>query len=600
MDWKNHIVADVACPEHAKPFVPYANEAFLLTLANKGLYKRALKDLEVTTRIEISLTEDGLQVRLDDAVVSLHNNVGKSSCSCPSKTVCKHILMAIMAAAEYASHDGAAGEVKTEASEVQSSEASEAKPSEVKTNSSEAETKTETVSAPEPWAELKKADIASLRKAAGKKLFEDTLHLIQDGWTADITEGDMLEATLNTENITVYFPRHDSLNGAVCKCGAAGLCKHKLIAILSYLSRQGHLSSQHAEDTLSLLTDDAQKLLESADHFIIHLLEKGIISCGESEVEASIQYSIRLEACGIGNLSRLFRSLSTDLENMQTKNIGFNQITTFGTLARLHNTMRLIRAHHTDNRLLSLLMEGTRSEYYTTPLGHFTGLGACPWQTRSGYFGITAYLFYHEKQTICTYTVSLADYYEQTEALADLDNLTLQYKRNDHWNGSASISTLSHSTFTLRNFKLNSQNRLSSSKQTLCDFTGKVSLQTLTELASLPLFARTEAETDYHYDYFQKKRPPRLLLMPFHRLGSADFNHTEQKLHFMLLDEHDLVTEVSLDFSDMTKEAIRYLERSYRTMNRRPRYMVCLLGPDGMTPVSVVDEKGVVDFYFKQ
>lgn len=596
MDWKNHIIADAAaCPEAAKAFVPYANEPFLLTLANKGLYKRALKDLEATTRIAIGPAEDGVQVRLDDAVVSLHNNVGKSSCSCPSKTVCKHVLMAIMAAAEYASQDGEAGEA-----EVQPSEASEApEASEAETKSAKAET-SEAKPSPEPWEELKKADIASLRKAAGKKLFEDTLHLIQEGWTADITEGDMLEATLNTEHITVYFPRRDSLNGAVCKCGATGLCKHKLIAILSYLSRQGHLSSQHAEGTLSLLTDDAQKLLASARHFITHLLEKGIISCGESEVEAAIQYSIRLEACGIGNLSRLFRSLSTDLENMQTKNIGFNQITTFGTLARLHNTMRLIRVHHTDNRLLSLLMEGTRSEYYTTPLGHFTGLGACPWQTRSGYFGITAYLFYHEKQTICTYTVSLADYYEQTEALADLDNLTLQYKRNDHWNGSASLSALSHSTFTLRNFKLNSQNRLSSSKQTLCDFTGKVSLQTLTELASLPAFARTEADTDYHYDYFRKKRPPRLLLMPFHRLGSADFNHTEQKLSFMLLDEHDLVTEVSLDFSDMTKEAIRYLELSYRTMDRKPRYMVCLLGQDGMTPVSVVDEKGVVDFYFKQ
>ncbi len=58
-----------------------------------------------------------------------------------------------------------------------------------------------------PWEKLINADFTQLRKQAGKKLFEDTLRLIQDGWTADFTEGDMLEATINTENITVYFPK---------------------------------------------------------------------------------------------------------------------------------------------------------------------------------------------------------------------------------------------------------------------------------------------------------------------------------------------------------------------------------------------------------
>lgn len=565
MDWKDHIIAEPSCLERAKAFVPYATEAFLVTLANKGLYKRALKDLETTARIEISTTEDDVQVALDDATVILHTNVVKSSCSCPSKTVCKHILMAILSVSEHASCSAAEPQPPCE-----------------------------------PWTELKNADVAVLRKEAGKKLFDDTLHLIQDSWTADIVEGDMLEATLNTENITVYFPRQNSLSGAVCKCGVAGLCKHKLIAILSYLSQQGNLSASDTNCKLSLLTDDVLKLLEAADLFIVHLLDKGIINCGENEVEATIQYSIRMETCGIGNLARLFRSLSSDLENMLCKNVGFSQITTFSTLSRLHNTMRLIRSNHTDHQMLSLLIEGTRSEYYTTPIGHFTGLGACPWQTRSGYFGITAYFFYEEKQSICTYTISLADYYEQTETLADLDNLTQQYQKNAHWNASASLAMLSHSTFTLRNFKLNSQNRLSSSMQTQCDFTGKVNRATLINLVDLPVFTEADADVSNQYDYFRKKRPPRLLLIPFCRLGAADFNHTEQKLRFSL-EEGVIVTaaEVSIDFNDMSKEAIRYLEHSFRLMENKPRYMVCLSGQEGLTPVSIIDEKGVANFYFK-
>lgn len=599
MDWKDHIIAPQPCPEQAKTFVPYAAEPFLVTLANKGLYKRALKDLETTGRIELSATGDEIQVILDDVTVTLTPNVAQSSCTCPSKTVCKHILMGILSASAYASMDtenfpseSISPTSASSASSLESPSSSESS-SEPLTDSSQ--------SSPEAWEELKTIDIPALRKQAGKKLFEDTLRLIQDGWAADLTEGDMLEATLNTENISVYFPRQNSLEGAICKCGASGLCKHKLIAILSYLSnRKGELSFLEEGNSLSLLTDEAQTLLESADRFIIHLLDKGMISCGENEVEASIQYSIRMETCGIGNLARLFRSLSTDLENMLAKHVGFSQLMTFATLSRLHNTMRLILSNRQDNTLLSQLIEGTRSDYYTTPIGHFTALGACPWQTRSGYFGITGYFFYQEKQTVCTYTVSMADYYDRTEHLADIANLTRQFQKNEHWGGNVSLTSLSRAEFTLRNFKLNSQNRLSSSSQTQCELTGTVDSKSITPLSALPLFSASEVELELNYDYFQKRQPPRLVLVPFTRLADVDFSHTEQKLVLTLEDSATNCTEIMLFYNEMTKDAINYLESLFRFGKEMPCYMVCLAGLDGLTPVSIIGDKGIDNFFFPQ
>lgn len=605
MDWKDHIIAEPSCLNQAKAFVPYATEAFLVTLANKGLYKRALKDLETTARIELRESENGIQVTLDDVTVTLFPNVAQSTCTCPSKTVCKHILMGILSASEYASSGGAPTATVSSQSSTESipttAEAEGLQPE--FTQDSTSEPIQESVSQASPassWEELKKIDIPSLRKQAGKKLFEDTLRLIQDGWTADLTEGEMLEATLNTENITVYFPRQNSLESAVCKCGATGLCKHKLIAILSYLSRRGSLSSLEDGNSLSLLTDEAQSLLESADKFVVHILDKGIISCGENEVEAAVRYSIRMETCGIGNLARLFRSLSTDLENMLGKNVGFSQIVTFSTLARLHNTMRLILCNRQDNNLLTRLIESPRSDYYTTPIGHFTALGACPWQTRSGYFGITAYFFYQEKQSICTYTVSMADYYEQTEKLADIDNLSRQYQKNEHWGGSVSLASLSHAEFTLRNFKLNSQNRLSSSSQTQCELTGSVNRKTLVPLSVLPLFSVAQMESEQKYDYFQKKQPPRLVLVPFSRIDNADFNHTEQKLFLTLEQKGADSAEIMLPYNEMSKDAIRYLERFYHFCKDTPRFMVCLSGQEGLTPVSMATDAGIENFFFPQ
>lgn len=584
MDWKDHIIAISPCQERAKVFIPFAAESFLVTLANKGLYKRALKDMEATTRIELSeAADDGVQVQLDDVTVILKQNVAQSTCTCPSKTVCKHILMGILSASAYASssvspediRQGAVVEAETSVSQIESS------------------------SEEPPWDDLKKIDITLLRKQAGKKMFEDTLRLIQDGWTAELTEGDMLEATLNTENITVYFPRQKSLEGAICKCGAAGMCKHKLIAILSYLSRQGKgVSSSVDGNSISLLTDQTQSVLESADQFIVHILDKGMIGCGENEVEAAIQYSIRMETCGIGNLARLFRSLSTDLENMLSKHVGFSQLVTFSTLSRLHNTMRLILANRQDKNLLTQLIESTRSDYYTTPIGHFTALGACPWQTRSGYFGITAYFYYQEKQTVCTYTVSMADYYEQTENLADIDNLTRQYQKNGHWGGEVSLSALAHAEFTLRNFKLNSQNRLSSSSQTQCELTGKVSRENIASLCSLPLFE--ENKTEAIYDYFQKKQVPRLAIVSFQRLKNVEFSHTEQKLYITLEQSETDSTEILLPYNEMTETAIRYLERMFRFRKDNPRQMICFNGQGELVPISMVSDTGIDNFYFPE
>ena len=579
MDRKDYIINGDGCHASAGQFVPFANDAFLVTLANKGLYKRALKDLETTGQVELTVTDGRLQIRLDEITVSLEPNVAQSTCSCPSKTVCKHILMGILVAAGYASSES---ETAPAGCENVSPNATPEPPSS------------------EAWKELKNVDLAQLRKQAGKKLFEDTLRLIQDGWTADFTEGDILEATINTESITVYFPKEDSLNRAVCKCGESGLCKHKLIAILSYLSLQGTLSSDTdgSQPELSLLTEDTLNVLKGASRFIIGILEKGLISCGENEAETAIQYSIRLETCGIGNLTRLFRSLSSDIENMLAKHVGFQPLTTFATLSRLHNTITLILRNTQNNEMLSRLIEGTRSDYYTTPVGHFTGLGAYPWQTRSGYFGITAYFFYHEKQSICTLTSSMADYYEHTQSLVTPENLNRQLEMQSFWNNNASLARLSSSTLVLRNFKLNRQQRLSSSTQTQCEIENKVTISGLDALLAIPELSDPTLRPEERYDYFRKKQPEQLALVPFTHLSEVYFDPSEQKLYFTAINEQ-VEAKGSLAYSELNRNAIRKLEQlGGRYAEVKQRYMVCLKRPDTLIPVSLITASGVDNFYF--
>ena len=564
----------------------------MVTLTNKGLYKRALKDIESAT-VNIGMTDGFLQVDLGDAVVMLNPNVAQSKCSCPSKTACKHLLMAIMAVAELSSQS--AIEVSgTAAAAETTSETQETEKSATEVEEASVPTKPSAPAAEEPWEAIKKADVALLRKQAGKKLFDDCLKMIQEGWTADFEEKEMLEATINTEQITVFFPKHDSLNRAVCKCGNQGLCKHKLIAILSYLSANGAINDE-AEKQITLLSDHAHEMLPVAQMFVAQMFEKGIINGGENEVEAAIQFSIKMEACGLGNIARMFRSLSSDLENMQNKHINFDQIVTSGTLSRLHNTMRMIVKHSGNAALLKSLIEGSRSEYYTTPIGHFTGLGSLPWQTRSGFFGITVYLYYHEKNRICTYTSSMADYYEKTQNLVSAENVRWQYRHNDHWENNMSLETISASAFTLRNFKMNQQFRISSSKQTSCDVSSIVTKEYIDSFEEIRhLF---EIPDLIPYDYFGQRQQEQIVLVPFNNIGNVVFDRTEQALNFTLEDGKNSHPAV-LPYSTFSAYAVSRIEMIGRMSDGNTRHMVCVSKSQNLLPVCMIGKDGIDNIYY--
>ncbi len=72
------------------------DDDYLIGLTNKGTVKRARKDLEKT---EILYTNYE-NIKVEEAVVSLAAPLGESKCSCPSRSICKHIIMAILKIAE--------------------------------------------------------------------------------------------------------------------------------------------------------------------------------------------------------------------------------------------------------------------------------------------------------------------------------------------------------------------------------------------------------------------------------------------------------------------------------------------------------------------
>ena len=82
-------------------------DEYLIGLTNKGIVKRAYKDKE-TADIKILKREDEAALQVDRETVTLCIPLGESKCSCPSRSICRHIILGILALKESVSGDRSA------------------------------------------------------------------------------------------------------------------------------------------------------------------------------------------------------------------------------------------------------------------------------------------------------------------------------------------------------------------------------------------------------------------------------------------------------------------------------------------------------------
>lgn len=81
--------------EALKTVLLQTEDEYLTGLSNKGTVKRAYKDLAGESP-SVRWQEEGAEVSLKDAVCQIRVPLGSSSCSCPSRSICRHRIAAIL------------------------------------------------------------------------------------------------------------------------------------------------------------------------------------------------------------------------------------------------------------------------------------------------------------------------------------------------------------------------------------------------------------------------------------------------------------------------------------------------------------------------
>ncbi len=79
-----------------RPALAALDDEALAALANKGLVRRARKDLEQAPGEIVAADDEGLQVRIGAETVDVPANPVQASCTCPAGGVCRHILAALI------------------------------------------------------------------------------------------------------------------------------------------------------------------------------------------------------------------------------------------------------------------------------------------------------------------------------------------------------------------------------------------------------------------------------------------------------------------------------------------------------------------------
>ena len=262
------------------------DDDYLIGISNKGIVKRAYKDLEGATPV-VTWKEESASVTLGEETCRICVPLGESSCSCPSRSICRHVVSAILwlkaqggmedvkqekdtVAEEPKEEKGieAAGEPKEEKDVEVAKKPKEEKGIEVagkpieekdievekkpkeELNVEAVETEreiTETKLLP-PKQELLDVPLKKLRTACGTKRYRMFWQKLKIGEKPELIESSTVTVTFLKEEIKVKLL--EPLSYSTCSCHSKELCSHKAEAILWYQIEKGKLKKKEVEKEL--------------------------------------------------------------------------------------------------------------------------------------------------------------------------------------------------------------------------------------------------------------------------------------------------------------------------------------------------------------
>lgn len=577
MDWKQSL-ADV-------------DEDYLVGISNKGIVKRAYKDLGETggsdgaALAEPDWTAQELEVTAGGETVRIRLPLGESQCSCPSRSICRHVIMGILLAKQAAAGAGADAAVSggeesgagSRATPGESGPETDAvSPDSERGGAGGADTLGEQV-----WQEVLSQPRKPLLRALGSKGLRRLVSVMEAGETPRVERSSVVKMQLPGQEIAVKLL--SPLPYSTCSCHKKELCSHKAEAILwcQYLEKQ--LTAEELTAELEQEPDlDLQELQETAEQIrscLEGLLEVGLARGGQERVEELERLAILCHNAGLPGWEGDLRALADSYGKYLRRSAGLTMEKLAGQLQRLYHRTRqlevLVRSALNSasekaqgekpleegqgviSRIQALAGE-FRSAYLPVGELELTGITVEHFVSDSGYEGDTVYFLEISTGTWYTYTNARPTFYEGKK------RGDYQEKTPAPWGVSLPLEGLANVQLRLRGAKCDSAGRLSSSQETKGEILGH------SELTAEKLEGWYYREYDRLFaEQIMPPEPqqaagdghPRLVFVQAEQFQQGKFNEITQKLELPIWDPAGRQVLVELPYSKREEASIRYLER---------------------------------------
>lgn len=548
MDSKNSIINEI------KSFLPFINEEFIVSISNKGIYKRSVKDLEkARENISLAVKDTGLiEVKIEDAVVELNVNIQNSKCTCPSSSICKHIVMALLYLKEfYDNNQDGAEEIKEEAKE------------EID----------ETVF----YEELKKLTGEKVLELVGKKNYNSLINSIFIRNEAVFEYGDMLTVSIASQSVKVYFPKENSIENAMCSCKEKGICSHKAYALISYLIKEGKITEEDTEYDKIEIGEKEREIIQNLHLFISSIFDRGISGLTGNEISQAEKFYIQTYGIKLFAAADELKNLSSELGFYFSKNISFSNKRLMHILCSVYNRTSALLVTE-DNRKKLMLAGQRQEEKFNLDNIELMGLGASGGLTKRNDLLVTAYFYCKDIKTILS--MSTLRPYENSSQLGTL------YNMGQVWSNDLSFKEVSMSKMTLRDAKLSTR-KVSSAKSTVCSIKGKTSEEDVQEIAVSDYSFIGEELRKHKFKYFEPYSATKnIFLIKAEEIKNIEYDKIEQKLKFDSCDSNGNIITFDIKYSSVSENSIKYFEK-----NKTGLYFEYILG-------SISEKNGIMNGRF--
>ena len=560
MDCEDRIVAWI------EKIYPFLTEDYLLSLTNKGIYKRAHKDLEkIEALIKTEwISEEAVKLTLDEGVsVVLKNPITESQCSCPAQNICRHVMTALIYCKKYYEAADHPGEEETQGEE---KEANDQHVADGEANDPEDKEKKEAAKEEVPeiiegLPELDGLKAKELQKIFGKRLFTEAVKKSEKLGDLVITYGPL--TTISKEELfTVYFTKQKTLEQAVCSCKEKGYCVHKLIAIIGYLRQAKDIAITEIKEKY-IWTEQTEACICEVKRMITAILDLGLANITEPILQQIEILYIKVYDQKLYELAEELKALASELGLYFTGNVSFSNRNLSYLLAKLFNRAEAMQYHKGDEKKLEELIGTLRAESVEEESATLIGLGSRSFVTKRKDIVSVAYTYCKEHQKVMS--ISMLRPFDQNilKNVRYLDHfLSTLYKQPIAWQEQRNLEQISQSVINLEHAVLKGE-KLSLTTKSNAKLEKSVVLDDI-EPYMEESFEKIKAymmriKREYFKGYKEKQS---LYLVKAYEHSQPIFNKVTQHLEWTVYDRAGEEILFYVPFNALTESMIRRMEAS--------------------------------------